>query len=62
MDLDGEQSYSEKWLFFTQQKTTVDALCCARTDHKKSARGTWKGKEGGKEKSAQLVKTSRKVL
>lgn len=41
---------------------TGGVLHCSGTDCKKTARGTWKSKEGGIEKSTLLVKTSRKFL
>jgi len=46
--------------FFRSTVNTGGVLHCSGTDHKKSARGTWRIKEGGIEKSTQLVKTSRK--
>lgn len=48
--------------FHSKEKKKLDVFWCSRTDHKKPARGTWRAKKGGKEKSTQLVKTSRKVL
>lgn len=48
--------------FFNSIANTGGVLCCSRTDHKKSARGTWRGKKGEIEKSTQLVKNSRKFL
>lgn len=48
--------------FFRSTVNTGGVLHCSGTDRKKSARGTWRIKEGGIEKSTQLVKTSRKFL